>query len=138
MAATTFGSEAQLRLLPSGNLWVTTAISSWAWSSGTRGTYRWRSTATMVAPLLRHPRWPPSPTGTITRARDGSTPRHARVRRATRGTPGGAAAPTAAAGYFTAPAVRPDWICRWKIAYTTIMGRIAMLSAAKSPAQSAS
>ena len=40
--------------------------------------------------------------------------------------------------YFTAPAVRPDWICRWKIAYTMIIGRIAMVSAANSADQSAS
>ena len=40
--------------------------------------------------------------------------------------------------YFTAPAVRPGWICRWKNAYTMIIGRIAMVSAANSAAQSAS
>ena len=32
--------------------------------------------------------------------------------------------------YLTAPAVRPAWICRWKIAYTTIIGRIERVSAA--------
>ena len=41
-------------------------------------------------------------------------------------------------GYLTAPEVRPDWICRWKMAYTMIIGRIAMVSAANSPDQSAS
>ena len=41
-------------------------------------------------------------------------------------------------GYLTAPEVRPAWIWRWKIAYTMIIGRMAMVSAANRPDQSAS
>ena len=40
-------------------------------------------------------------------------------------------------GYFTAPAVRPAWICRWKIAYTMIMGMIERVSAANNVDHSA-
>lgn len=66
---------------------------------------------------------------TTTSATDRPNPRHLGD---------GLAKPVAGAGYFTAPEVRPDWICRWKIAYTMIMGRMAMVRAANRPDQSAS
>jgi hypothetical protein len=37
--------------------------------------------------------------------------------------------------YLVAPAVRPDWIWRWKNAYTMIIGRIERVRAANSAAQ---
>jgi len=43
----------------------------------------------------------------------------------------------AATGYFTAPAVRPDWIWRWKTPYTMIIGRMASVRAANSVDHSA-
>src|SRR5690606_11078467 len=40
--------------------------------------------------------------------------------------------------HLSAPLVRPCWIWRWKMAYTTIIGRIDRVSAANRAAQSAS
>ncbi len=38
--------------------------------------------------------------------------------------------------YFSAPAVRPAWTCRWKTAYTTSTGSIAIIIPAISAPQS--
>jgi hypothetical protein len=58
-------------------------------------------------------------------------PRHPGTRTRPAGKPGRGAA------YLTAPAVRPAWICRWKIAYTMIIGMMLRVSAAKSVDHSA-